>query len=323
MQLTPESGIAIARRLAPGRSSPTWPTPLAPPRRRAPTSARAWARAAQARIDAALRVRHVAARALAAYAAIAPMPEAAPPEPTEPPGSRSDGASVALGPVGLARRAGERHDDGLHAHGRAAPVPASEGRAGDRYLLALGACLLGYALMGRAFAYVGVPPVFIGEVMLALGLALTLRLSGLDRLAHVGPFWVLLALQVLTVVRSVPYFGLYGLDVARDAMLFGYGFYAYVVYLLVVDRPSASWPSCGATGPSRSSWWRSCGCRTSRSASTRHGSRSCRARPTSASIEAKGGDLLVHLSGIGAFLLLGLRRPSWPVTVALAVTPSS
>ena len=200
----------------------------------------------------------------------------------------------------------------------AAAVPAAQGRAGDRYLLVLSACLLGYALMGRPFAYLGVPPLFVGEAMLAAGLLLTVRLRGLDLLGREGPFWVLAALLLLTLVRSVPYIGLYGLDVARDAMLIGYGLYAVVAYLLLVERPERL-----------------------RTLVVRYRTFAVvmvalvwlpyllfridqtwiplmPGQDTVRIVEAKGGDLMVHLSAIGAFLLLGLRRPSWPVTLALA-----
>ena len=40
----------------------------------------------------------------------------------------------------------------------------------DWYLLSLGLVLMGYALDGRGFAYIGVPPLFIGEAMMLLGL---------------------------------------------------------------------------------------------------------------------------------------------------------
>ena len=43
------------------------------------------------------------------------------------------------------------------------------------YLVALGVGLLGYAVLGRGFAYVGVPPVYVGEVLLLLGAVVLLR----------------------------------------------------------------------------------------------------------------------------------------------------
>ena len=40
----------------------------------------------------------------------------------------------------------------------------------DRFLAMLAIVLMGYALFGRAFAYVGVPPIFIGEITVLVGL---------------------------------------------------------------------------------------------------------------------------------------------------------
>ena len=203
---------------------------------------------------------------------------------------------------------------------RALPAPLAAGRAGDRYLAAFGACLLGYALMGRAFAYLGVPPLFIGEAMLAAGLAVAVRWRGVGQVAAVGPFWILLALQGLTVVRSVPYLGTYGLDVARDSMLFGYGLYAYVVFILLVDRPERLRElvlkyRTFAVVMVALVWLPYLAYRVNETwIPFMPGQTNVRM------IEAKGGDLMVHLSGIAAFLVLGLRRNSWPVTLALAVT---
>ncbi len=198
--------------------------------------------------------------------------------------------------------------------------PAAAGRWGDRYLLVLSLCLLGYALMGRSFAYVGVPPLFIGEAMLGAGLLLSIRLRTLDRLGTAGPFWILLALQALTVVRSVPYVGTYGLDVARDAMLFGYGFYAYVVFALVTQRPERVRElvlryRTFAVVMTALVWLPYLAFRINESwIPFMPGQDDVRI------IEAKGGDLLVHLSGIAAFLILGLRKPTWGLTFGLAAT---
>ncbi len=198
--------------------------------------------------------------------------------------------------------------------------PTAAGRWGDRYLLVLSLCLLGYALMGRSFAYIGVPPLFIGEALLGAGLLLAIRLRTLDRLGTAGPFWILLALQVLTVVRSVPYLGEFGLDVARDAMLFGYGFYAYVVFALLTERPERVRElivryRTFAVVMVALAWLPYLAFRIDESWIP-----FMPGRDNVQIFEAKGGDLLVHLSGIAAFLILGLRRQSWPLTLGLAAT---
>ena len=39
----------------------------------------------------------------------------------------------------------------------------------DSYLMTLGALLTGYAIFSRGFAHIGVPPVYVGDVVFAMG----------------------------------------------------------------------------------------------------------------------------------------------------------
>ena len=48
---------------------------------------------------------------------------------------------------------------------------------GDRYLLLLLGVLLGYAFIGRGFAYLGLPPLYVGEMALLTGFIIFLRTS--------------------------------------------------------------------------------------------------------------------------------------------------
>ena len=50
---------------------------------------------------------------------------------------------------------------------------------GDRYLALLAIALLGYALMGRGFAYLGFPPLYVGEIALLIGTIVFLRTGAL------------------------------------------------------------------------------------------------------------------------------------------------
>ena len=51
-----------------------------------------------------------------------------------------------------------------------APQPAAARSAfSDYYLMALGALLVGYAILGKTVAYIGVPPLYVGEMVYALG----------------------------------------------------------------------------------------------------------------------------------------------------------
>jgi hypothetical protein len=105
------------------------------------------------------------------------------------------------------------------------------------FLVALVALLAGYMFLGRGFAHLGVPPVYVGEVVLFLGLTATtiaivrLRLRGRPTLT----VWLLLAFMALGLARTVPYLGTFGVDALRDAVLWGYAAFALMVYVLA-DR---------------------------------------------------------------------------------------
>lgn len=200
--------------------------------------------------------------------------------------------------------------------------------SGGHFLGLLGLVLLGYALFSKSFAYLGVPPLYIGEVVLALGLVQLLRVRSVGWLAEQPAWWFLGALGALTLARTVPSFGPHGLDAARDAMLIGYGLFALIVATLVVEQPDRlrvlvrryrvlavvllvfGWviflvaKTMGEGLPSLP--W-------------------SRGVPV---LEAKAGDFLVHLAGVTAFVVVGFtRQRPWllallALSVGLAVVSS-
>jgi hypothetical protein len=105
------------------------------------------------------------------------------------------------------------------------------------FLLSLSVLLLGYMFLGRGFAHVGVAPIYVGEVVLAIGLVCTTIV-----LVRTWPprqpsivVWLLVAFMALGALRTVPYLGTYGVDALRDAVLWGYGVFALMLYV-VLDR---------------------------------------------------------------------------------------
>jgi len=106
------------------------------------------------------------------------------------------------------------------------------------FLVALAGLLAGYMFLGRGFAHVGMRPVFVGEVVLFLGLLCTgiavvrLRL----RFAPSRIVWLLLGFMLLGAARTVPYLGVNGVDALRDGVLWGYAVFALMIYVLA-DRP--------------------------------------------------------------------------------------
>ena len=108
-------------------------------------------------------------------------------------------------------------------------------RFGDLYLGLLALLLLGYATLGKTVAYLGVPPLFIGDIVFIIGVIVLLRTGCLIATLATLPS-VLLALTITWVaIRVMPYLGEYGLDALRDSVVVMYGGMAFVVIGLLVD----------------------------------------------------------------------------------------
>lgn len=197
---------------------------------------------------------------------------------------------------------------------------------GDHFLVWLSAVLLGYALLGRGFAYLGIPsvavaipPIFIGEVTLGLGLiALALSRSFLEVLRLPAAI-LLLLLMAWGGIRTVPYIGTYGVMALRDAVMWGYGTFSFVVAATLIARPirllrllrhyhyfafvflalaPVVWTLANIYDPFLPTW-----------------------KESGVTIpDAKPGDILVHLAGIAAFLIIGIGRAPGIWFVLLAGT---
>ncbi|MGZ6272282.1 MAG: O-antigen ligase family protein [Candidatus Limnocylindrales bacterium] len=167
--------------------------------------------------------------------------------------------------------------------------------------VALALLLLGYIFLDRGFAHVGVEPVFMGELVLAIGVAASLVV--LPRIRIGVSEALLIAFMLWGALRTVPYIGIYGPDALRDAVTWGYGFFALAVVWTV--RPEhvlrvvngyrrIVWPlllwfplAIVITGLYGDSLPRLPG-------------------STVSIISVKGGDTAVNLAGIAAFVLTGL-----------------
>jgi hypothetical protein len=194
-------------------------------------------------------------------------------------------------------------------------------RAGDRYLLWLGLVLTGYTLFSRGFAYLGVPPIslFIGEIMIAVGVATVVRAGTFGPLFQRPATWLVALYMALAVVRMVPYLGVHGIDAPRDFMQVGYAVYAFIVASLLVARPerladlvryyrtyvvivlSLIWLVYLVY-------------------KTQEGNIPKLPWASNTTIfEAKGGDIMVQLTGITMFLVLGMMKRTPLLMLALAL----
>jgi hypothetical protein len=106
---------------------------------------------------------------------------------------------------------------------------------GDRYMLALCCALLGYALLGKGFAYFGYRPIFVGELTFASGVLVLLRSGCLVALFASAPGLLLAATIGWTLSRTLPFVGIYGFDALRDSVILMYGGFSFIVAALLIE----------------------------------------------------------------------------------------
>jgi hypothetical protein len=194
----------------------------------------------------------------------------------------------------------------------------------------LGFALIGYAFLDKGFAYFGVAPLYIGEVVLGLGLAsiLAARWSArIDKL-HL----LIFAYMAWGLLRTIPFLGLYQFDALRDAVVWIYAVFALALSGFLVRQhvqtvvmwyrrlviPFLLWVPIAFV------------------LSSQLGYLLPRWPGTDVPIMFyKGGDMAVHLAGLAAFVLLGLMVESagkwksvlvwaiWTVGLALCFTGRS
>ncbi|MFN2382939.1 MAG: O-antigen ligase family protein [Gemmatimonadota bacterium] len=172
------------------------------------------------------------------------------------------------------------------------------------FLKAAVVMLYGYAALGRGFAYMGVKPLYVGEVVLGLGLFAMLIGGGLGRVLRSPLAWLLLAFIGWGALNTIPYVGAYGVDALRDAVLWAYAGFALVL----------------AAGLLRTGWWDGAPALYARGLpwllawlplafliSEVWADELPKWPGTSVLIpDMKPGDVSVHLAGAAAFLVLGL-----------------
>lgn len=105
------------------------------------------------------------------------------------------------------------------------------------FLPFLALLLFGYAVMGRSFAYIGVPPLYVGEMVMAIGLmSLPFVWKGNQLFKNFLP-WLLLIMMVWGSSQTIPYVGQYGVLAIRDAVTWGYAVFAFIVAMTIIAEP--------------------------------------------------------------------------------------
>jgi hypothetical protein len=107
-----------------------------------------------------------------------------------------------------------------------------------RFLLFLAIVLAGYAIDGRGFAYIGVPPLFIGEISLLLGVVTFLSIHGWWRVLLLPQAVAIYPLLICGLIATIPYIGPYGFDTFRDAVTYGYAIFAFIIAAVLMAEPT-------------------------------------------------------------------------------------
>lgn len=178
-------------------------------------------------------------------------------------------------------------------------------------LSAITLLLLGFVLGGRGFAHLGVPPVFVGDVTLALCVCLFLSHPVVAPLLRSRVVLLLVLFDAFGFARTVPFLDEFGGDALRDGVLYGYSLFALMIgatlaeehairaFLALFDKASTIavillpvFLAVSELSPPALD-------------------------PTLPLVTIKSGDAAVHLAGFMAFRLLGLHTlaregRSWP-----------
>jgi hypothetical protein len=115
---------------------------------------------------------------------------------------------------------------------------AGSGRSGDAYLALLSGVLLGYAALGKGFAYLPIsdsPPVYIGEIALLAGMLIFWRTRCLAGVLTTLPALLLAATMAWVLLRTLPFIDAYGVDAFRDSVVVMYGGFAFIVAALLLE----------------------------------------------------------------------------------------
>jgi hypothetical protein len=189
------------------------------------------------------------------------------------------------------------------------------------FLGALWGVLLCYAVLGKGGAYINVGGIFVGEMVLGVGLLMAL-FSGVLRYAFRSPYaWIILAFGAWGAARTIPYVSTYRMDALRDAVAWGYS--AFAVLVAGVLLRTGALPRVAERYGRTLVWipfWTPVAW-----AIFTYGASVMPWVPGTAIpvLHWKAGDYALHLTGAAAFVLLGLHRgPDAPPAPASPAPPA-
>jgi hypothetical protein len=111
-------------------------------------------------------------------------------------------------------------------------------RVKGAFLGALAVILFGYAFFNRAFAYAGVPPLFVGELVLMLGVLAFLY--SLERWRLNPTTVAILVFMGWGLAQTIPYVPRYGVDAIRDGVAWLYASFALIIATVMLPEQMAA-----------------------------------------------------------------------------------
>lgn len=124
---------------------------------------------------------------------------------------------------------------------KASPIRAADlhdRRASDRYVPLLAIGFAGYVLFGKSFAYLGLPPLFVGEMLFLLGILALLASGCATSLLATVPAMSAALLMGWVLLRTLQGIGTYKVDALRDGAVALYAGFAFIVAALILERPA-------------------------------------------------------------------------------------
>lgn len=97
--------------------------------------------------------------------------------------------------------------------------------------------LLGYALLNRLFAYIAIiPPLYIGDLLLICGMFVFIFTSKKTKILNNCVSKMLIIFVTWGVIRTVPYISRYGVNSFKDAALWGYSLFAFIIAAFLLSN---------------------------------------------------------------------------------------
>src|SRR5256885_6332602 len=100
-------------------------------------------------------------------------------------------------------------------------VGAARRTLADEFLAFFTLVLGGYAIGSKGFAYLGIAPIYVGELSLLFGVIALWYTHSIRHLLREPLIRLLIVFMLFGAVRTIPYLPTYRLDALRDGVLWG------------------------------------------------------------------------------------------------------